>query len=193
MERLPPRIFSPPREKLFRNARMLSPARLLVLSGLFFAGCGTARDVAVTSFRVLDAPANFVRRRIDPSQTTTTTTVETTESSDVVTPGRPLTPPPLSAATQRRPSGQAPTNASAGSTNRSPRTPASATQARPDAAATPRPSAAQIIQFPTARPVAGRPGYVYSIDPKGGIVDVTGYKSGDKAKDPYTQQIFIVP
>jgi hypothetical protein len=41
--------------------------------------------------------------------------------------------------------------------------------------------------------VPGRPGYVYSTDPNGGIVDVTGYKSGDKAKDPYTQQIFIVP
>jgi len=25
------------------------------------------------------------------------------------------------------------------------------------------------------------------------MIDVTGYKSGDKAKDPYTKQIFIVP
>ncbi len=59
--------------------------------------------------------------------------------------------------------------------------------------ATPRPKAVATQQFPTAKPVPGKPGYVYSIDPKGGIVDVTGYKSGDKAKDPYTQQIFVVP
>jgi hypothetical protein len=41
--------------------------------------------------------------------------------------------------------------------------------------------------------VPGRPGYVYSLDPNGGMIDVTGYKPGDKAKDPYTKQIFIVP
>ncbi|MEO5719955.1 MAG: hypothetical protein ABIR71_00610 [Chthoniobacterales bacterium] len=61
----------------------------------------------------------------------------------------------------------------------------------PAIASTPRPKSA--TQFPTAKPVPGKPGYVYSVDPKGGIVDVTGYKAGDKAKDPYTQQIFIVP
>jgi hypothetical protein len=47
--------------------------------------------------------------------------------------------------------------------------------------------------FPIARPVPGRPGFVYSLDPNGGIVDVNGYKPGDKAKDPYTKQIFVVP
>jgi hypothetical protein len=41
--------------------------------------------------------------------------------------------------------------------------------------------------------VPGKPGFVYSIDSNGGMVDVTGYKSGDKAKDPYTHQVFIVP
>ena len=48
-------------------------------------------------------------------------------------------------------------------------------------------------EAPVARPVPGKPGYVYSLDPQGGIVDVTGYKSGDKAKDPYTKQVFIIP
>jgi hypothetical protein len=67
-----------------------------------------------------------------------------------------------------------------------------ATQPRPSP--TPRPpSTRPTQQFPIARPVPGKPGYVYSVDPKGGIVDVTGYNPGDKAKDPYTQQIFIVP
>lgn len=49
------------------------------------------------------------------------------------------------------------------------------------------------LNYPTAKPVPGKPGYVYSIDPKGGMIDVTGYNSGDKAKDPYSNEIFIVP
>ncbi|HTG44742.1 MAG TPA: hypothetical protein VK633_09445, partial [Verrucomicrobiae bacterium] len=61
---------------------------LLPLIAFVFAGCGTARHVAVTSFRVLDAPANYVRRHLDDRETTTTTTV-TTQTSDVATPGRP--------------------------------------------------------------------------------------------------------
>ncbi len=82
------------------------------------------------------------------------------------------------------------------------RTSTVATKSRPDSTATTavrktspstKASAAPTAQFPTAKPVPGKPGYVYSIDPKGGIVDVTGYKPGDKAKDPYTQQVFIVP
>jgi hypothetical protein len=74
---------------------MISHARFLVLTALVLTGCGTAKKAAITSFRVLDAPARFVRDRIDPAETTTTTT--TTESSDVVIPGRPVaapTPPP---------------------------------------------------------------------------------------------------
>jgi hypothetical protein len=67
----------------------------------------------------------------------------------------------------------------------------SSAQTRPPTAAA-RPTPAP-TNFPTARPVPGRPGFVYSLDPNGGIVDVNGYKPGDKAKDPYTKQIFIVP
>ncbi len=95
------RIFlAEPREYRL-DADMRSPARLLVLTSVFLAGCGTARDVAVTSFRVIDAPAHFIRRKIEPgtTTTTTTTTVQTGPgaTSDVVTPGRPVaapTPPP---------------------------------------------------------------------------------------------------
>ena len=172
-------IFSRGCPKNRLDAHMRLSARLLILTGLILAGCGTARDVAVNSFRVLDAPANFVRRRLDsPVTTTTTTTVETARVSDVSTPGRPVTAPPP-ATINRRPV----------------RTTASSPTARtkPAPSATPRPKPTHTTQFPTAKPVPGKPGYVYSIDPKGGIVDVTGYKPGDKAKDPYTQQIFIVP
>lgn len=171
---------------------MLTAARLLVLGAIVLTGCHTAHRAAVTTFRVIDTPARYVRERIDPeAPATTTTTTQTTEAgtSDVVTPGRPVTPPsgrPSTAATERtvekRPSASP---RSTSSTTRSETAPAT-TQTRPTTAPPP-------TEFPTARPVPGKPGFVYSIDPKGGMVDITGYKSGDKAKDPYTHQIFIVP
>lgn len=165
---------------------MRLPARILIFTSVALVGCGTARDVAVTSFRVLDAPANFVRKRIEPRETTTTTTrtVESGRLSDVSTPGRPVTvPPPPPPTRDRGPVRTTPSTVS--------QAPSRMRSAPPTA--TPRPKAVTTQQFPTAKPVPGKPGYVYSIDPKGGIVDVTGYKSGDKAKDPYTQQIFVVP
>jgi hypothetical protein len=49
-------------------------------------------------------------------------------------------------------------------------------------------------QIPTAKPVPGKPGYVFSpFDASGGYVDVTGYTSGQKVKDPYSGKIFLVP
>ena len=172
---------------------MFSHARFLVLSALVLTGCGTAKKAAITSFRVLDAPARYVRDRIDPPETTTTTT--TTESSDVVIPGRPVaapTPPPTRAArTTLTPRSRNP--AAGSSTAQDQPAPNVAARPRTTPSGTPRPSAPAATEFPTARPVPGRAGYVYSIDPNGGIVDITGYKSGDKAKDPYTKQIFIVP
>ena len=48
--------------------------------------------------------------------------------------------------------------------------------------------------FPTAKAVPGKPGYVVSpFDTKGRYIDVSGYPSGSKAKDPWTDKIFIVP
>ena len=163
---------------------MIVATRIIVLSGVVLAGCSTARDVAVSSFRVLDAPANYVRRKIDPPDTNFATA--TTERSDVVSPGRPMNVPPSPA--------EAPPQRVA-AINR----PALQTSPRPARTSSPAPAPKQTpvtapaVQFPSAKPIPGRPGYVYSLDPKGGIIDVTGYKPGDKAKDPYTQQIFIVP
>ena len=48
-------------------------------------------------------------------------------------------------------------------------------------------------QFPVAKPVPGKPGYVYSPYDSSKYVDVSGYTSGSKVKDPYAQKIFIVP
>src|SRR5205814_9278729 len=65
------------------NSPMKPTTRILLLSAIVFAGCHTAHKVAVSSFRVVDAPANYVRRHLDSESDTTTTT--TTAQSDAVT------------------------------------------------------------------------------------------------------------
>ena len=166
---------------------MISSARLVIVSSLLMAGCHTAEKVAVTTFRVVDAPAKFIRQRIDSSEQP----APEHPVSDVGTPGRPVnvstpTPTPHRVVTQSR-------STTTVSATPKPHPEATVVSRRSVPSPTPRSATTQNAQFPTARPVPGKPGYVYSVDPKGGIVDVTGYKSGDKAKDPYTQQIFIVP
>jgi hypothetical protein len=48
--------------------------------------------------------------------------------------------------------------------------------------------------FPTAKAVPGKPGYVFSpFDSSGRYVDVSGYTTGTKVKDPWTDKIFVVP
>src|SRR5438552_18616008 len=50
------------------------------------------------------------------------------------------------------------------------------------------------LEFPIAKSVPGNPGYVFSpFDTSGRYVDVSGYTSGSKVKDPWTDKIFIVP
>lgn len=193
-----------------RNARELRAGRalmyrfrmkvvvLLVAAPLLICGCYSAREVAVTSFRVIDAPAAYVRRHLDSDRSTTTTT--TTTSSDTVTPGRPVDVVPVPQATPRR---RPASERRSASTNR---VPAKTATARSQSGAsgteastrstTPaaRTTTKEQPQFPTAKPVPGKAGYVYSpYDPNSGYVDVTGYPSGSKAKDPYSQKIFIVP
>jgi hypothetical protein len=162
---------------------------LLLLALALLPGCRTAHDVAVTSFRVLDAPANFVRRRLDDNNRTTTTTTTTTASSDTVTtPGRTVTP----STTERRTTSQPPVR----STAKPSPSPRSSPSAVTEKSKTPSPSRTTSTQvpIPTAKPVPGKPGYVFSpFDPSGGYVDVTGYTSGQKVKDPYSGKIFLVP
>lgn len=50
-----------------------------------------------------------------------------------------------------------------------------------------------ISQFPTARRVPNKPGFVFSPSDPSKYVDVSGYPSGSKAKDPYSGKIFTVP
>lgn len=165
-------------------------AGLFLLGLVFLAGCRAAHDVAVTSYRVVTAPAHFVHRQIvgDDEQTTRTTT--TTATSDTVTtPGRTVTPSTTPA--QRRTT----------TTQTSPRSqpsasPRSTTTVTEKSKPSPSPSrsASTQAQYPTAKPVPGKPGYVFSpFDASGGYVDVTGYTSGQKVKDPYSGKIFLVP
>src|SRR3954451_4125559 len=83
-------------------APMLRAASFVILAGVVVAGCTATKKAAVTTFHVIDAPANYVRHKIDEPQTTTTTT---TTTSDVTNPGYAVnqsTPPPHVTTTQRR-------------------------------------------------------------------------------------------
>jgi hypothetical protein len=169
---------------------MRAVGRILLLGLLGLGGCQTAHDVAVTSFHVIDAPANYVRRHIDGHTSTTSTRVE---SDTVTTPGRTVattsnanTPRPTSTQTQPR------SNAAPSATPRS--SPTTVTEKSKPSPSPSHSSTTTQAQYPTAKPVPGKPGYVFSpFDPSGGYVDVNGYTSGQKVKDPYSGKIFLVP
>jgi hypothetical protein len=65
------------------------------------------------------------------------------------------------------------------------------TATTPKPTTSPRPQSTQ--QFPTAKPVPDKSGYVYSPSDPSKYVDVSGYASGSKVKDPYSGKIFLVP
>lgn len=132
-------------------------------SAILLAGCGLARDVAVTSYdvaatsvHVATAPIKFVHHQIDkpPKQQSV---------SDVTTPGQPVPP--------AKPS----------------------TQQRTDQITSSPKSSSRPLQFPTGKAVPGKPGYVFSPSDPNKYVDVSGYAPGSKVKDPYSGKIFLVP
>lgn len=167
----------------------MKPAGLLLLGLLVLSGCRAAHDAAVSSFRVLDAPANYVRKKIaDNTETTTTTTIVSSDA--VTTPGRTVTP--STANTQRTTTTQNPPRTTV---KPSPSPKSSPTTVTEKSKPSPSPSRTTTTQsLPTAKPVPGKPGYVFSpFDASGGYVDVTGYTSGQKVKDPYSGKIFLVP
>jgi len=180
----------------YNNSDMKPAGRILLLGAIALGGCHTAKDVAVTSFRVIDAPANYVRRHLDSDSNTSTTTTTTTtnvESDAVTTAGHTVNPSPAPRDSTKRRTTQEQTGPSP-----SPNASATPRVTRTDKTK-PSPTPAQKnattqAQFPTARPVPNKPGYVFSpFDPSGGYVDVTGYSSGSKVKDPYSGKIFLVP
>jgi hypothetical protein len=180
-----------------KNKNVKSPARLLFLGALILGGCQTAHDVAVSSFRVIDAPRQFVRRQMGPDENpTTTTTTTTTVDSDAVTPGHPVDVTRERREAERRrvaKQGQPNPASSPGASPRVTRN-TSAEKAKPSPTPAKSSASSQASQIPTAKPVPGKPGYVFSpFDPSGGYVDVNGYASGSKVKDPYSGKVFLVP
>lgn len=166
----------------------MKPVGSLLLGLLVLTGCRAAHDVAVSSFRVIDAPANYVRRHIDGSTQTTTTTTTTASSDTVTTPGRTVTTttPPASRQTT--------TTQSQPKSSPRPSAPPQSVTEKSKPSPSPSHTTSTQAQFPTAKPVPGKPGYVFSpFDPSGGYVDVTGYTPGQKVKDPYSGKIFLVP
>ena len=179
---------------------------LVLLLSPLLPSCETAHHAAVSSFRVVDAPAAYVRRRLEvdeePQTTSTTTTTETRTYSDTAAyppaPPYPVPPPPPPVQTQRpivtnennRP---AETEARPTATPRVARSD-SGSRAQSTNPSTTRPASSQNSELPYGKPVPGKPGYVFSpYDKNGGYVDVTGYSPGQKVKDPYTGKIFLVP
>ena len=173
---------------------------VMVLGAVLLAGCGTTRnvavssyhvtrDVAVGSYRVATAPVHYALRRHsdEPTMVGTTDAVE----SDVTQPGHPAASTQVALAAQPRRKTE---------TTRSQK-PAKTTQPVAHTDTTEpelKPAATQASStsstFPTAKAVPDKPGYVFSpFDSSGRYVDVSGYTPGTKVKDPWTDKIFVVP
>jgi hypothetical protein len=147
-----------------------------LIGGLFcslmFLGCGLVRDTAVVTYDVATAPIKVTRWALkDRSQPPG----QSAENTDVDVPGRPVTAP-----SPKQKQRESSATSSTTGTRRS-------KTASTSEAATTQP------EFPVAKPVLGKPGYVYSPFELNKYVDVSGYTSGSKVKDPYAQKIFIVP
>lgn len=151
----------------------------MLVAFLALAGCRTAHDVAVSSYRVATAPVNLVRH--SPSNTTTTVTTTTTTAAPQAPSSTQTVAAADTAAPRARSRSVETTNAGKPAT----------TESKPKAASSQR--TASQLQFPTAKPVPGKPGYVYSPSDPGKYVDVSGYAPGSKVKDPYSGKIFLVP
>jgi hypothetical protein len=184
------------------ESRMNTLARASLFAAILLVGCGTTRDVAVTSYhvtrgvavgsyRVATAPVHYALKR-HGTESSATTATETT-SSDVTVPGQPMPAPELASAPQQRPRVES-ERVQSQSSSAAPRTThKETTQAKPKPPSSSHASAPG-GEFPTAKSVPGKPGYVFSpFDSSGRYVDVSGYGSGSKVKDPWTDKIFIVP
>ena len=172
----------------------------LLFAAVLLAGCGTTknvavtsyhvtRDVAVGSYRVATAPVHYtLGRHREPTMVGTT---EAT-SSDVTEPGRPVSSQQVTSSPQRSSKHQAESRQSSSRTTAQvPRTETTQANTKPSS-----PGNASYPQkgFPTAKAVPEKPGYVFSpFDSSGRYVDVSGYASGTKVKDPWTDKIFVVP
>jgi hypothetical protein len=180
--------------------RMKTLARTSLFGAVLLVGCGTTRDVAVSSYhvtrdvavgsyRVATAPVHYALRRSRGDTSTTYATSTETIESDVTQPGHPVAGPEVASARRQQPR----VERDGGPSTAAPRV----ARKQPTQSKT-KPSSSQAssgqAEFPTAKLVPGKPGYVISpFDSSGRYVDTSGYTSGSKVKDPWTNKIFIVP
>jgi hypothetical protein len=171
--------------------------RAMVLGAVLLAGCGTTRnvaqtsyhvtrDVAVGSYRVATAPVHYAlrRHRNEP----TMVGIE----SDVSQPGYPAASTQVASAPQPR--RKADTTRSQKPRRTTPPVAYSETTQPEPKPSPPAQASSTSTAFPTAKAVPDKPGYVFSpFDSSGRYVDVSGYTSGTKVKDPWTEKIFVVP
>jgi hypothetical protein len=168
---------------------------------VLFAGCATThdvavssyhvtRDVAVGSYRVATAPVHYALRphSNQPTMVGTTDAIE----SDVTQPGHPAASTQVPSTQQRRPeTDTARTQKPSRTSSRVAETEKKEPEPKPSP---PAQGSSGSTAFPTAKAVPGKPGYVFSpFDSSGRYVDVSGYTSGTKVKDPWTDKIFVVP
>ena len=150
---------------------MKLPRLLCVLIvGYSVASCGLVRS----SYHAATAPIRMVRGGNGSHPPPT----------DVTNPGHPIAPSPTPTAAKKRATRNQPVVKAS---------PSPAVPPKTTAAAKTPPANAGSPQFPTAKPVPNKPGYVFSPSDPGKYVDVSGYAPGSKVKDPYSGKIFLVP
>jgi hypothetical protein len=183
---------------------MKTLAQTSLFGAVLLVGCGTTRDVAVTSYhvtrdvavgsyRVATAPVHYALRRSRGNASTTYATSTETIESDVTQPGRPVAESEVASAQQQQPRIESDRASSSRSTAAPRVARKETTQSKPKASSSSHTSSGE-SEFPTAKSVPGKPGYVISpFDSSGRYVDTSGYTSGSKVKDPWTNKIFIVP
>ena len=168
----------------------------LIFMAALLTGCRTTRDVAVTSYhvtrdiavgsyRVASAPVHYALGR-NKDESSTATTTETASSE--------YTPSPETSSVPQRQQLDESAEVQSQSANTASRvTRKETTQAKPKPSSS-MDSSASRGEFPTAKSVPGKPGYVFSpFDSSGRYVDVSGYAHGTKVRDPWTDKIFVVP
>ena len=190
---------------------MKRPILFVVFAAVGLTSCQTAHRAAVSTFRVIDAPHEYIRRKLDVDNddanrrtrtTTTTTTAETNAPPANATYPQPFqeqqAPPPERQVVTTPPPPPPPREVVVERTRAPEATPPPRVTSRttPTTAepTTPRNAVPDKGGLLYAKPVPGKPGYVFSpYDKNGGYVDVTGFAPGSKVKDPYSGKIFLVP
>lgn len=159
------------------STRLFLLLNLSILTGMMLDGCGVAHDAATATYYAASATYHAASTTVHVA----TVPVRIIKRNVV----RKAPPHPRAENTATRLTRTAPPTAA----------PTRKDQLmRPDSSITTTHAAAPPVQFPIAQRVPGKSGLVMSpYDPEARYVDVSGYASGSKVRDPWTEKIFIVP